>query len=246
MASLPSVILPAAIISLSLRFSGTAQMIGVLIAVLAVIAILKAFFEIPFDKAYIVWSFALVSQVLVLLGAGLALGTISELLDPQARSARSAAQSSGLGGEVVAPGELGWLSYGDGVARAAAEGKPMVLDFWTDWCHWCKVMDKDTYGNPEVRRQMAQHFVAIKVDAESEKPQGGAGSPTGVELARSFGVASYPTTWFVDSKGEKIAPLPGFVPPEQFGPILDYIASNAYKTQTFQSFQAARDTAGRS
>lgn len=138
-----------------------------------------------------------------------------------------------------------WLSYGDGVARAAAEGKPMVLDFWTDWCHWCKVMDKDTYGNPEVRRQVAQHFIAVKVDAESEKPQGGAGSPTGVELARNFGVASYPTTWFVDSQGEKIAPLPGFVPPEEFGVVLDYIASGAYKSQTFQAYQAARDTTSR-
>lgn len=133
-----------------------------------------------------------------------------------------------------------WLSYGDGVARAAAEGKPMILDFWTDWCHWCKVMDKDTYGNAEVRRQIAQHFIAVKVDAESEKPQGGAGSPTGVELARNFGVASYPTTWFVDSQGEKIAPLPGFVPPEEFGVVLDYIASGSYKTQTFQAYQTTR------
>ncbi|MBM4117114.1 DUF255 domain-containing protein [bacterium] len=133
-----------------------------------------------------------------------------------------------------------WLSYGDGVARAAAEGKPMLIDFWTDWCHWCKVMDKDTYGNSDIRRQLAQRFIAIKVDAESDRPQGGAGSPTGVELARSFGVASYPTTWFVDSQGEKIAPLPGFVPPEQFGFILDYIGSAAYKTQTFSAYQASR------
>ncbi len=140
----------------------------------------------------------------------------------------------------VVAGELLWLSYGDGVAKAAAENKPMLIDFWTDWCHWCKVMDKDTYGNEEVRRRLAQHFVTVKVDAESDKLQGTQGAATGIELARSFQVNSYPTAWFVDSQGVKIAPVASFVPPDQFVVILDYIAAGAYKTQTFEAYQAGR------
>ncbi len=176
----------------------------------------------------------------------LALLVVTSLLAPLAcgqREERAGESPAGDAAAVLADGEIQWLSYGDGVAKAAAENKPMLIDFWTDWCHWCKVMDKDTYGNEEVRRRLVQQFVTVKVDAESGQLQGAQGAATGVELARSFQVNSYPTTWFVDSQGKKIDALPGFVPPDQFAIILDYIASGAYKTQKFQEYQAARQQA---
>ena len=172
----------------------------------------------------------------------LAMLIVTSLLVPLACGQREETAGESPASEaaaVVAGGDVLWLSYGDGVAKAAAENKPMLIDFWTDWCHWCKVMDKDTYGNEGVRRRLVQQFVTVKVDAESDKLQGAEGGATGVELARSFQVNSYPTTWFVDSHGEKIDALPGFVPPDQFAVILDYIASGAYKTQKFQEYQAA-------
>jgi len=173
----------------------------------------------------------------------LALLIVASLLVPLACGQRGepvAEQPAGEAAAALAAGEIRWLSYGDGVAKAAAENKPMLIDFWTDWCHWCKVMDKDTYGNEEVRRRLVQHFITVKVDAESAQPQGGQGAATGIALASSFQVTAYPTTWFVDSHGEKIDALPGFVPPDQFTAILDYIASGAYKTQTFVDYQASR------
>ncbi|MCB1162957.1 MAG: thioredoxin fold domain-containing protein [Candidatus Krumholzibacteriia bacterium] len=152
-------------------------------------------------------------------------------------AAASAPDSVLTATEIPAEGVV-WMSFAEGQARAAAEGKPMVVDFWTTWCHWCKVMDKDTYSDATIQRRLAEGFIAVKVNAESPEVQGGEGAPTGVDLARSFQVNSYPTTWFVDSKGEKIAPLPGFVPPDRFALVLDYISSAAYKTQSFQEYQA--------
>jgi thioredoxin-related protein len=173
------------------------------------------------------------------------LALASLLLSPACgKRGETTADAPGVGA-ALSPGELHWLSYGDGVARAAAENKPMLIDFWTDWCHWCKVMDKDTYSNEEVRRRLTQHFVTVKVDAESAKPQGGPEAATGVELASSFQVSGFPTTWFVDSQGVKIAPLPSFVPPDQFVVILDYIASGAYKSQKFEDYQATRPPAAK-
>jgi len=174
----------------------------------------------------------LLSLVVTLALAPLACGGKDE------SAGESAAADSSLQ-SAPAPAEgLVWLDFAEGQTRAAAEGKPMLVDFWTTWCHWCKVMDKDTYGDETIQKRLAEGFITVKVNAESAEAQGGAGAPTGMDLAKSFQVNSYPTTWFVDSQGEKIAPLPGFVPPAQFAIILDYISSGAYKTQNFQEYQA--------
>lgn len=141
---------------------------------------------------------------------------------------------------VHADGELVWQRYADGMELAGSEGKIALVDFWTSWCHWCKVMDKDTYSDEGVQRRLAESFVAIKVNAESDEAQGPAGSATGRDIAQEYRVNSYPTTWFVDAEGQKITPLPGFVPPEQFVVILDYISSGAYRDQDFQAFQASQ------
>ena len=135
-----------------------------------------------------------------------------------------------------------WMDYESGMAKAAEEGKYVVIDFWTDWCHWCKVLDERTYSQESVQQRLAESFIAVKVDAESREAQGSAeGAPTGVELARNYGVNSYPTTWFLDSAGEPIAPLPGFHEADQFSKILDYVSTAAYKTQEFQAYMTAAE-----
>ncbi len=136
---------------------------------------------------------------------------------------------------------LVWMNYAEGMDRAAAQNKYVLVDFWTSWCHWCKVMDKDTYSNEAVQAKLIESFVVIKVDAESKTAQGGVEAPSGVELAHQFQVSSYPTTWFTDASGRKIAPLPGFSPPDQFLVVLDFIATGAYESQNFQEFQASRN-----
>jgi len=48
-----------------------------------------------------------------------------------------------------------WLPFNEGMALAAKEKKHVVIDFYTTWCHWCKVMDRETFANPEVKRYLA-------------------------------------------------------------------------------------------
>jgi thioredoxin-related protein len=133
-----------------------------------------------------------------------------------------------------------WFDYETGMAKAAEENKYVVIDFWTTWCHWCKVLDDKTYSQEIVQQRLADNFVAIKVNAESQDAQGtSAEAPTGANLARKYGVNSYPTTWFIDSAGEPISPLPGFVEAPQFARVLDYVSTGAYKTQNFQEYMAA-------
>ncbi len=63
-----------------------------------------------------------------------------------------------------------WHPWGEAAfARATAEDKPILLDIGAVWCHWCHVMDRESYEDPEMARIINQHFVAVKVDRD-ERP----------------------------------------------------------------------------
>ena len=63
-----------------------------------------------------------------------------------------------------------WEAWGEAaIDRAQAEDKPILLDIGAVWCHWCHVMDRESYDDPELAKIINQHFVAIKVDRD-ERP----------------------------------------------------------------------------
>ncbi len=125
--------------------------------------------------------------------------------------------------------------------------RKVFIDMYTDWCGWCKVMDKNTFTNAEVISHLNSNFYAVKFDAEGKNPvnfkdkaynfvaQGGRGYH---ELAAFLmqGKLSYPTTVFLDENLDLISPVPGYMPPEKILPILEYIGDDHYKTTKFQDF----------
>ena len=50
---------------------------------------------------------------------------------------------------------------------AKSQHKPVMIDFYTEWCHWCKKLDSDTYSDPKVN-EASQKFICVKIDAEKE------------------------------------------------------------------------------
>ncbi|HVO76968.1 MAG TPA: thioredoxin fold domain-containing protein [Candidatus Bathyarchaeia archaeon] len=137
-----------------------------------------------------------------------------------------------------------WLSFNDGMALAAKEQKHVVIDFYTSWCHWCKVMDKETFSNAEVKKFLAENFVTIRVDAESKKGEliykGATYTP--VELARKFGVRGYPSLAYLDRKGELVQVIPGYWPAKNFLPLLHYMEKECYtQKMTFEEFMKKGD-----
>jgi thioredoxin-related protein len=134
--------------------------------------------------------------------------------------------SAPAGGEA---GAINWMGFDEGMAKARQESKPVMVDFYTTWCKYCKMLDDTTYKDPEIASLLNSSFVSIKVDAEStDKVTHDGKEMTKAELAKAYGVQGYPTIWFFDEKGEKIGPLPGYSPPEDFKPVLTYISSGAY------------------
>ena len=80
--------------------------------------------------------------------------------------------------------------------RAGEEGKLVFVDFYTDWCLPCKLMDEDVFTDRNLGTFMNERFVSVKVDAESEG---------GAKLAALYGVRAYPTLLWVDERGRVCA-----------------------------------------
>jgi len=141
----------------------------------------------------------------------------------------------------VTDAPLDWLDWDAGLDRAGLEGRLMLIDFTAGWCPWCEVMDRETYGDGAVRRRVREAFVTVRVDAESDRPQGGLGAPTGRDLAAEHRVGAFPATCFADSLGGPLFCLTGYFPPDRLLLALDYVAEGAYRTVTFEEYVAGRE-----
>ena len=131
----------------------------------------------------------------ILKGAGVALLALGIFVRV---SAPHAALAEGEG--------LKWVtSHEAGLAAAKAEGKPVMIDFYADWCAACKELDKFTYVDPQVAQE-AERFVNVKIVGTVEDDAIQA-------LYKTYGVQGLPTVVFLDSTG-KLLPEPrvtGFV-----------------------------------
>jgi len=96
------------------------------------------------------------------------------------------------------------------LAQAKASGKPVMIDFFAEWCAACKELDRETYVSPQVA-EASNRFINIKVDATKS-------SDTTDALFDRFGVSGLPTVAFIGSDGKPLtAPrVTGFLAPEQF------------------------------
>ncbi len=134
-------------------------------------------------------------------------------------------------------GKLKWLSFTEGTAEAKETGKKMMIDVYTDWCGWCKKMDKDTYSDGGIADYLNQKYVAIKINAESSGTLEYRGKLyTERELAAAFGVNGYPSIIFLTRDGDPITVYPGYADASKFKVVLSYIAEDYYKTTKFQDY----------
>ena len=92
-----------------------------------------------------------------------------------------------------------WHPWGEAAfARAQAENKPILLDIGAVWCHWCHVMDRESYEDPEIARIINDHFVAVKVDRD-ERPD--VDSRYQAAVSSISGQGGWPLTGFLTSDG---------------------------------------------
>jgi thioredoxin-related protein len=138
------------------------------------------------------------------------------------------------------PPELRWTGLEKAIATAAEQKKAVLLDVYTDWCGWCKKMDKEVFPDPAVAEVLAKRFALAKVNGESREPITYKGQKTdGVGIARAFGVRGYPAIIFLDSNGEMLTMIPGFLTAEQFLPVVLFIGNKEYEKMEWDAYLAS-------
>ena len=153
----------------------------------------------------------------------------------------------------VAAQQVNWISWDQAVAtvQGGSNDKKIFIDVYTDWCGWCKRMDKDTFQNPEVAAYMNENFLMVKLDGEQKEPIEYNGKtykfvPSGRkgyhELAAALlqGRLSYPTVVFLDEELNMLSPVPGYQKPDAFLQIARYFEDNIYKEKDWQTYSGTR------
>ncbi|OLB82289.1 MAG: thioredoxin domain-containing protein [Acidobacteria bacterium 13_2_20CM_2_57_6] len=110
---------------------------------------------------------------------------------------------------------IDWHEWGDAAfARAQSEDKPILLDIGAVWCHWCHVIDRESYENPEIAKIINEHFVAVKVDRD-ERPDVDSRYQSAVSAISGQG--GWPLTGFLLSDGKPFFGGNYFPPEDQMG-----------------------------
>ncbi len=132
---------------------------------------------------------------------------------------------------------LQWHQWDEGVIAAQTSGKYMLVDVYTDWCGWCKKMDRAVYAHPEVQQLLAASFVPIKLNAESTNLiTNGTNKYTEQEWAKMLGVNGYPTIMVYDKRFQLISRFSGYREPKKFIRYLKYIREKYYTQYSFQEY----------
>ena len=141
-----------------------------------------------------------------------------------------------------------WMTFEEAVAKSLVEKRKIFIDVYTSWCGWCKVMDKNTFNEPEVAKLLNTSFYPVKFNAEQHEDvqfdghtfkfvsQGGGGYH---ELAAALlnNQMSYPTVVFLSDDFKMIQPLPGYRKAEEFHMIAKFIGEDYYKKISWDEFQ---------
>ena len=141
-----------------------------------------------------------------------------------------------------------WMTFEEALEKSKTEKRKIFIDVYTDWCGWCKVMDKNTFSEAHVAKILNEEFYPVKFNAEQREnvvfngttfkfvASGNSGYH---ELAAALlnNKLSYPTVVFLDEEFRMIQPLSGYQEAKAFHPIIQFIGEDHYKTVSWKDWQ---------
>ncbi len=144
--------------------------------------------------------------------------------------------------------KIHWLTWEQALAKSKVEKRMIVVDVYTQWCGWCKRMDKNTFQQKEVAQYINEHYYPIRFDAEYKEPihinekeyryvPSGRRGYHELAAAITFGKLSFPTIVFLDENWKVIQPIPGYQNAKTFKLISQYFAEGHYKTTPWDKFK---------
>ncbi|PSR57186.1 thioredoxin [Adhaeribacter arboris] len=147
-----------------------------------------------------------------------------------------------------------WLTFEEAVAKSKKEPRKIFIDVYTDWCGWCRKMEKSTFTDPTIADYVNKNFYAVRLDAEGETPitvngkiykYNEANRSHELAFALLQGQLSFPTTVYLDENLKMISPVPGYLDVKTFRNIITYFGENHYKKVTFAQFTSGQKPTGK-
>jgi len=103
--------------------------------------------------------------------------------------------------------EVSWESdMTAALERARTEGKPVLVNFYADWCVWCKRLESTTLRDAKVASVLQNRVVPLSLNVDGD----------GKELSNEYQVDGLPTIIVLDADGRELGRIPGYMPPDSF------------------------------
>jgi thioredoxin-related protein len=148
------------------------------------------------------------------------------------------------------PEPLKWYTWEQAVELNKTKPKKFVVDVYTDWCGWCKKMDKGAFADPAVTAYISEHFYPVKLNAEQREEikfndenfgfvpnDNGRGGVHTLAYALLDGKMSYPTLVYLNEKFERIMISPGFKESADLMKELKFAAEEVYSKNSWENYK---------
>jgi uncharacterized protein YyaL (SSP411 family) len=114
------------------------------------------------------------------------------------------------------PSKLAWQPWSDGIfEQARRENKFILLDLEAVWCHWCHVMDENTYSDPAVIKMLQAHYIVVKADQDARP-----------DLSNRYEDYGWPATVVFNGDGQEIVKRQGYLAPDEMLSMLQAIVDD--------------------
>ncbi|MFZ1806005.1 MAG: DUF255 domain-containing protein [Cyclobacteriaceae bacterium] len=143
---------------------------------------------------------------------------------------------------------VNWMTFEEAIEKSKTEKRKIFIDVYTDWCGWCKVMDKNTFSEEKIAKILNEQFYPVKFNAEQTEDVEFNGTtfkfvPSGNKGYHQLAAAllnnqlSYPTVVFLDEEFRMIQPLAGYQKAPEFHKIIQFIGGDHYKKTKWDEWQ---------
>ena len=144
--------------------------------------------------------------------------------------------------------QVEWLSWEEAIERQQTEPRKLLVDVYTDWCGWCKEMDKKVFSKPDIAEHISENFYAVKLNAEQTEditfdghvfkydPTNGRRGVHALAVALLDGRMSYPSVVYLDESNKRITVSPGFKPAKTYLNELTYISGGHWQNLSYEEY----------